>query len=234
MDHSIYQSGEYLENNPEWHAEDAPLKAQWVTSILKQHGVEPKSIVEIGCGVGELLRRVSTEFPAAKVDGYEISAQAYPVAKEREQGALAYHFGDYLELAENGKVERPDVAMAIDVFEHVEDYIGFLKRMRPLAEWKLFHIPLDLSVQAMLRGATLNTREKLGHLHYFEKKTALATLEDCGYEVVGWNYTHGSEQQPRTSFNKRIMKFPRRIMRMISPDLSVRVLGGSSLMVLTK
>jgi 2-polyprenyl-3-methyl-5-hydroxy-6-metoxy-1,4-benzoquinol methylase len=44
-----------------------------------------------------------------------------------------------------------DVVMAIDVFEHVEDYLGFIRRLRVKGEYKVFHIPLDLSVQTVLR-----------------------------------------------------------------------------------
>jgi len=41
--------------------------------------------------------------------------------------------------------------MAIRLFEHVEDYLGFLRKMKTKATFKVFHIPLDLSVQTVLR-----------------------------------------------------------------------------------
>ena len=44
-----------------------------------------------------------------------------------------------------------DLLLMLDVFEHVEDYIGLLRAVRSKAKQKLFHIPLDLSVQSVLR-----------------------------------------------------------------------------------
>ena len=73
----------------------------------------------------------------------------------------------------------------LDVFEHVEDYIGLVREVRPKAKYKLFHIPLDLSVQAVARrGGLLRRRDDHAHLHYFTKETALRTLMDVGYRVA--------------------------------------------------
>jgi hypothetical protein len=72
-----------------------------------------------------------------------------------------------------------DIVMAIDVFEHVEDYFGFLRKLRGKAEYKIFHIPLELSVQSVLRSSIIiEGRKSVGHIHYFTKETALETLKD--------------------------------------------------------
>ena len=39
-----------------------------------------------------------------------------------------------------------DIALIIDVIEHVEDYFYFLRKVKKKANYKIFHIPLDLSV----------------------------------------------------------------------------------------
>ena len=79
--------------------------------------------------------------------------------------------------------------MAIDVFEHVEDYFGFLRKLREKAEYKIFHIPLDLSVQTVLRSSPIiKGRKSVGHIHYFTKETALETLKDTGYEIIDYFY----------------------------------------------
>jgi hypothetical protein len=50
-----------------------------------------------------------------------------------------------------------------------------------MARHKLFHIPLDLSVQAAIRkNGLLTRRDNFAHLHYFTKETALRTLTDVG------------------------------------------------------
>jgi hypothetical protein len=128
-----------------------------------------------------------------------------------------------------------DVVMAIDVFEHVEDYCGFLRNLRTKGKYKIFHIPLDLSVQAVLRSSPiLRGRASVGHIHYFTKETALATLKDTGYEVVDYFYTNGSLELPNLGWKTNLLKLPRRLLFSIHQDLTVRILGGFSLLVLAK
>ncbi len=76
----------------------------------------------------------------------------------------------------------------------------------------------------------------VGHLHYYMKDTALATLEDCGYEIVDYFYTASSLELEggHKKISSKIANLPRRLMYMANPDLAVRLLGGYSLMVLTK
>jgi hypothetical protein len=124
--------------------------------------------------------------------------------------------------------------LCIDVFEHIEDYMGFLRALRPKAKWTIFHIPLNLSSQAVLRGTPiLYGRKKLGHLHYFFKDTAIATLTDVGYVVLDHCYTAGAIDRGGSTLKNRLARLPRRFLYSIDPDLAVRALGGYSLLVLT-
>lgn len=75
----------------------------------------------------------------------------------------------------------------LDVFEHVEDYMWLLRSVRSKAKYKLFHIPLDLSV--MRKNGLFLRRDHHAHLHYFTKETALRTLVDVGYTIVAYFYT---------------------------------------------
>jgi cyclopropane fatty-acyl-phospholipid synthase-like methyltransferase len=231
MTQSPYETGEYLTHNPDWHAEDSPFKAQWIADILKRNHVAPDHIVEVGTGSGEILVQLRQCFPDARLEGYDISPQAYAIAAPKAADGLTFHHADYLTTGG----PAPDVLMAIDVFEHVEDYMAFLRAMKPRAPLKLFHIPLDLSVQGVLRGKPiLAARQMIGHLHYFTKDTALAVLADCGYEVIDWNYTHGAETLPHRAVRTKVLNVPRRMLRSVNEDFAVRLMGGASIMVLTR
>jgi hypothetical protein len=121
------------------------------------------------------------------------------------------------------------------VFEHVEDYLGFLRQMRPIAEFKVFHIPLDLSVQTVLRGAPLRrVREIVGHLHYFTKETALASLVHAGYSVMDFRYTAHALELPNRGWKAAVGRWPRKALSALNPDLNVRIMGGYSLLVLAQ
>ena len=228
---SIYESGDYLENNPDWHAGDAPFKARWIAAILRRNGLDPRHIVEIGCGSGQILVELARELPAARLEGYDVSSQAIAIAAPKANERLTFRQADYFAV----NAERPDLLMAVDVFEHVPDYMGFIEAMKPRAEWKLFHIPLDLSVQGLLMGTPmLYTRRTIGHLHYFCKDTALATLSDCGLEVVDWHYTHGAETLPHRKLKTRLFNLARKLARAVNEDFGVRLTGGASMLVLAR
>lgn len=229
---TIYEDGRYLERNPTWHEEDSHWKAEQIIRILKRNDITPSNICEIGCGAGGILGCLANEYGDDVIfSGYEISPQAFEICKKRERPNLHFILDDLL-----GKdKQRFDVVMAIDVFEHVEDYFGFLRKLKKKARYKIFHIPLDLSVQSVWRvSPILNRRKSAGHLHYFTKETALATLNDAGYDVVDHFYTCGALELSNLGWKANLMKLPRRVLFSLNRDLSVRTLGGFSLLVLAK
>jgi hypothetical protein len=120
--------------------------------------------------------------------------------------------------------------MAIDVVEHIEDYFGFLRNLKNKGEYKLFHIPLEMSVKSVLKMYPIETREKFGHIHYFAKDTVLAALKDTGYEIVDYFYTSIVIHKAPKSLKSFLLKLGHAIHK----DLSVRILGAYSLMVLAK
>lgn len=231
MDTTIYSDGTYLRNNPDWHVDDSPWKAKHVAAMLERHAIVPSTVCEIGCGAGEVLRSLSTRLePGTRFFGYEISPDAYAICARKSDERLAFRLGDLLDSD-----ERFDVAMAIDVFEHVEDYFGFLRKLRARAQYKIFHIPLELSVQQVLRGNPLiDSRRSVGHIHHFTKDTALASLEDCGYTVLDHFYTSGRTELGGLGLKSQLLRWPRQAMFRMNPDAAARVLGGYSLLVLAE
>lgn len=227
----IYQTGEYVQKNPTYHVEDSAWKAAEILKLIERNQLQPRSVCEVGCGAGEILKQLQLSLsPEAEFFGYEISPQAFALCRERENERLHFFFADLL----TSDTKLFDLLLCIDVFEHVPDYLGFLKRLRPKARHKVFHIPLDLSVQWVLRGRPImREREQAGHLHYFTKETALATLEDAGYEVRDWCYTAGAIANPR-SVKAKLAVLPRQLLSLINQDWVVRVLGGYSLLVLAE
>jgi hypothetical protein len=227
----MYQTGEYLEKNPTYHVEDSPFKANQILTMIKKHDLRPQSICEVGCGAGEILNQLQAKLPAdVRFYGYEISPHAFALCRQREDDQLRFFCEDL--LADSSRTF--DLLLCLDVFEHVEDYLGFLKGLQNKAQHKIFHIPLDLSVQWLWRSKPImREREQAGHLHYFTKETALATLQHAGYEVIDWFYTPGAIANPR-SVKAKLASFPRRILSGINQDLVVRILGGYSLLVLAE
>jgi cyclopropane fatty-acyl-phospholipid synthase-like methyltransferase len=220
---SIYQSGEYLRKNPSWHAEDAGWKFSHVMQLMQRNGLEPKSVVEVGTGAGEVLRLLAEKFPDARLTGFDISPDAIRLASSRSTERLSFHHGN--PFGRSGY----DLAIALDVFEHVEDYLGFLREMTRLAPYQIYNIPLDLSVRYVAqKSLIMQGRAEVGHLHYFFKDTALASLEDTGHEVLDYVFHSPSLVRRDAKGAFRRWLFNR------NPDLCVRLMGGFSMAVLCR
>jgi cyclopropane fatty-acyl-phospholipid synthase-like methyltransferase len=233
----LYTSGGYLENNPDWHDAEAPWKARRIHEFLSSHHVRPSTIAEVGCGAGGVLSNVAQRFGSdVQCVGYDISPQAISLARAKERDGLRYVCGDV-----RASAERFDLLMMIDVFEHVEDYFGFLRAMRPLADRFVFHIPLELSLWTLFHQRNLlATRKRIGHLHFFWKEQALASLVDAGYDIVANEYSLPLDRWPadmpaQPKVKSRALPLLRAATALawkLDPDWCARVFGTTSLLVL--
>jgi len=174
-------------------------------------------------------------YPAPAANGIDLKrihrALSININPSKRQGILQYFLKDLLSEPDS----YFDVVLAIDVFEHIEDYLGFLRQLRHKGKYKIFHIPLDLSIYTVLKSSPiLRLRASVGHLHYFTKETALATLEDTGYEVLDYFYTNCYLEFPNQGWQTLVRRLPQPFLNCIYHDLTVRLLGGFSLIVLAK
>lgn len=232
MSEKIYTdlNGEYLQKNPTWHIEDSPWKASQIVKMLARNPINPKYVAEVGCGAGEILNSLHGQMPSdVNFVGYDISIDAIKLAEERTKSRLSFKLENLLETE-----ERFDLLLMMDVFEHVDDYLGFLRKCKNKSKHTIFHIPLDLSAQSIIRNKLILERKSLGHLHYFMKETALASLVDSGYEIVDFFYTNGALDQSSNTFKSKLAKWPRKILYKINKDFAVKLLGGCSLLVLAR
>jgi SAM-dependent methyltransferase len=227
---NMFEDGTYEALNPTWHVEDSEWKAKQIAKIIERNGLSPCSVCDVGCGAGEVLKQLATRLGRhVTFSGWEVSETAYALSRRRTDANISFHRGDLLSSGAEG---RYDIVMAIDVVEHIEGYIEFLRKLKTVARYKLLHIPLDLSVYAVLRNYPMATRRDSGHLHYFTKDTALATLEHTGYRVKDYMYTAGSIELRNPGRMKALLKYPRKAGFFLNEDWTVRLLGGYSLLVL--
>ncbi len=232
---NLYTDGKYLENTSSWHTEDSLWKAEQVIKMIERNNLKFNNVSEVGCGAGEILSQLSNGIndSAIKYTGYDISPQAIELAKRNENEQVKYIGQDILNDQNN---EIYDLLLMLDVFEHVPDYMGFLNSCRHKAKYKIFHIPLDLHVSSVLRNVFIKGRYTIGHLHYFTAESALATLEDTGYEIKDYFYTNAAIDLFAThpSFKKAVANLPRWLISKFSIAISARIMGGYSLMVLAE
>jgi Methyltransferase domain len=222
-------NGEYCRKNPSWHIEYSPKKAQTIHDFLQRRQLRPKTIGDVGCGAGEVLALLQQKMdPSCRFWGYDVAPPAIEKAKTRENDRLKFSLADLCEI------ETPhfDLLLALEVVDHVEDYIGFLRILKKRAEWKYFSFSLDISVQSAFRSNAFTQRRKNhSHLHHFNKQTALGTLEYAGHEIVDYFYT---SPDVTISWAAKVARPIRQVMFKMNPESAVRLFGGYSLQVLTR
>jgi SAM-dependent methyltransferase len=227
---SIYTDGTYSSlTGGTWHLEDSPLKAQWIKRMLLRHpNFRPKTLCEIGCGAGGILAELQRSMPEeTEFTGYEISPQAHVLSQQFTNVRCRFVLGNAFD-----DPRSYDLVLVMDVVEHIEDCFSFMRQVRPKGRMKIFHIPLDVHVSAILRGR--NSWDDVGHLHIFTKETALKSLEYSGHRILDWMLTDGALSAPNPGFRTRLVNLLRRPLNKVAPMTSARLLGGNSMLILTE
>jgi SAM-dependent methyltransferase len=226
MENNIYVNGDYIKNNPNYHLEDSPWKAKQITKIIRKNNITFNNLCEVGCGAGEIISILQNkEFPNVQYTGFDISPDAINIAKQKENDKMHFYCKDIF-LEKNAYF---DLMLCIDVFEHIEDYYTFLRKLRTHSRYTIFHIPLEMTALSILRlKPILDTWTNVGHLHFFCKDTAIRVLKQCGYTIVANDYTTKLTEEKNQG-----IKIPRPLLYKINKDLCVRLFGAYSMIVLT-
>jgi SAM-dependent methyltransferase len=229
----IYVNGDYFSNNPDWDIADAGFKTNLIVKLLAKNGVHPKEVIEVGCGAGEnMVELLKKNSSIEKLTGYDISPQAIELAAKKATGKISF-FNEDITANEN---VHTDLMLVIDVVEHVDDYYGFLRKLKTKSNWFVFHIPLDISCRTVMKPhVMLQQRQAVGHIHYYTKEMVEWALEDTGYEMIDWVYSKPVvDIEPAHSFKRFVKKILRNVSFAINKDWSVKKWGGYSMMILAK
>jgi len=133
------------------------------------------------------------------------------------------------------KNKKYDVILCADVVEHVENPFKFLDEIKKGSTFQILHIPLDLSVNSILRKSViLKARKKVGHLHFYNKDIILYDLKKLNFEIIDFFYTFNNNIYKKGNISQKILAIIRKFIYFINKDIAVNYLGGFSLMILTK
>jgi 2-polyprenyl-3-methyl-5-hydroxy-6-metoxy-1,4-benzoquinol methylase len=165
-----------------WKKMAAPrFRVQTVLEQLRQR--KPSSVVDLGCGGGQLLDEVRHALPQARLVGIDLS--------ERQIADNRAHRPDIRWLTAN--LEQPGewpaddrqryaAVTAVEVIEHLDHPEIFLKNARALLAPGGF---LLLSTQS---GTVGETERRVGHRRHFTPQAISALLDAAGFAVERvWN-----------------------------------------------
>lgn len=229
----FYKQGGYFDAKHDGDIAHSPWKAGHIFRGLQHVGIAPNTVAEIGCGAGRILAELQRLMPPeTSFHGYEVSPQMIAACAALQNEKLSFTLADDFASADSAHY---DVAIAADVFEHVEDVFGFLRAMAKKADYAVFHIPLDMNLlNIVMPKRIMAMRRSIGHIHYFMKDTALALLTDCGFEVLHHHYTAAAIDHPSGSWRNALANPFRKALFRVAPDITARLLSGYAYLVVAK
>jgi hypothetical protein len=226
----IYKDGTYLKNNPDWNAGDSSFKANKILRLLGKHNVTLESVCEVGCGSGEILVQLSSKLPNVNFLGVDISQDAINIAKAKETSQIRFELRD---VTNNQFDQFFDLILVIDVIEHIENYFKFLRDVRPLGRYTMFHIPLDMYMWSLFReNMLIQSKERVGHIHVFTEDFIKSVLKDCGYKIIDRLYTEPNFKPLKTK--QKLVEFARKIIFKINKRFCSKTIGGMSILILAE
>jgi len=137
------------------------------------------SVVEVGCGTGELLAElVQHRIPGTRGIGFDLSPSNIAAARARYP-SLEFRHDDF----EHSGL-RADIVVLSDVLEHVPDDVAFLRAASALGSLTLINLPLE--------DNWLNSRREYGpqdasgHLRRYTLSQGLELITHAGLSTIAW------------------------------------------------
>ena len=132
---NLYTTGKYTKQNPSYHVEDSEFKSNNFIKILKKNNFnfhQIYNVIDVGCGAGKILKifQNSNLFNnQTNFKGFDINSEIINFANKEKNKNLNFYCDDFFKSNSYGE---SDLIICADVYEHIEDYIGFLKKLLPI------------------------------------------------------------------------------------------------------
>jgi SAM-dependent methyltransferase len=137
------------------------------------------SVIDIGCGNGEVLQAFGRRFPRARLVGADLSAK---VIEDNRARFPSITFAQ-LDLGAGALDQSADLVVCTEVVEHVEDWEAALRNLRAMCRGHL--------VLTVPSGKVFPIDRAVGHVRHFRAEELLAGLSRAGFacdRVWQWGF----------------------------------------------
>ncbi|MBK7861559.1 MAG: methyltransferase domain-containing protein [Archangiaceae bacterium] len=168
--------------NDYWKKMAAPrFRVRTVLAELKARA--PASVVDLGCGGGQLLDEVKRAVPGARLVGVDLSKPQLELNRQRDPDTRwVYANVDQPMKWADEDLERYDAVTVVEVIEHVDRPAQLLENARALLARGGF---LVLSTQS---GRVGETERRVGHRRHFTTSEIRGLLTGAGFRPERvWN-----------------------------------------------
>lgn len=228
-----YTDGTYFSQNPSWHEEDAPWKLAHILRALQEaHLAGFSNVLDAGCGSGGIIKHWASKVPHIRFTGWDISPQAHALALRNAPSNVRFI------QSPNPPQGFFDLALAVDVIEHLEEPAMWLTRVGATAPYLVLHVPLDLSLRSRLNPQLLEDEKKaVGHIQFFTSSSLKKILRAQNFQLLCAHYTNKYVERPPKliHFKSRVGMCIRQAAHFLLPRAwAAYLIGGYSLMLVVK
>jgi len=189
----LYESDEYWRRNPSFFEEDTDWKVSNIKPLIDRYAnIDQKNritLLDVGGGSGRILRGVADYLRArhnVTVTKYmlDLSPEALEIQKRENQDFAKALNEDIRKTSLRAK--EIDLALMIDVLEHVDDPERALEQLRRISRFVIFKIPVESTLcfafaNMLTRGRSRRTLCQEGHVNQYTYWGLTRQIRsDCG------------------------------------------------------
>lgn len=171
------------ERSERWSRLNSAVKAEHVRELFQRAhlATEKLSLLDVGCGDGQVLARLAEHGFGPELVGVEVSGAGARLAQRHAEVSRVLTFdGERLPFPDSSF----DAVLATHVLEHVANPLGLLNEMRRVAEsFVVIEVPLEDNISARRPKAVERSRG-VGHIQRFSKADARRLISDAGLTSV--------------------------------------------------
>lgn len=181
----LYQ--QELELEAEWLSRCATEKVNSIAQLLQRNQIEPKSILELGCGTGAVIKECQRRNISAKYFAVDYAPEAIEYLQNHSEGIEAIQ-GDITDSAFR-IADAVDVVVLSHVLEHIENPVAFLDAIKASLHFRfiIIEVPLEdlfaSKIKAIVRNRNV-TNNKAGHVQFFTTGSFERLVRSCGFKIV--------------------------------------------------
>lgn len=164
---------EYLEEIDLW-------ENKYLKSVIPEN-LKIETILEVGCGTGDLIGRFPTDIPESNRFGVDISNKNIEFAK-RKYPEINFCVGTIYNLIFSKIKKDFDLIILSDILEHVKNDLELLIKSSEHAQFIVVNIPLEKCYST--RKRQYGVTDIAGHLRAYNLKDALSLINKADLKIV--------------------------------------------------
>jgi SAM-dependent methyltransferase len=150
-----------------------------IVNSVREFFLEPKSILDVGCGTGDLLVKLAEEFPQSTLYGLEVSNVGVIKSKEKvPQGKIFKLHLDGNRPYVKDPIDSVDVIICSEVLEHLDD-------PKLTLEWIAGAFPSGTAAIFTVPGGPMSFLDRfIGHRQHFNRKRIHALFNAAQFAEI--------------------------------------------------